>query len=213
VKFAGAGNGATALAAELLVARLAVRWQLPVPAARPIWLGADVARAGTDEFWDVMDASAGWNLAIDLVEGARDVEVVAGQRLDPATERALLWIDVLFANLDRTRLSANILEDADGRVWLIDHGSCRFLQRMAAGDARFELAPNHFLRGMDVRAALAGVREDCEDYDDTTLAALTSDLPAAWLAGTGVTDEDLVPLLARRLRAFARWISEPAAGR
>ena len=196
VKFRGAGPGPYALVAEMAVNALAARWGYPVPEARPVWLDASTPRVGTDEFWGVMDRSYGWNLGIRWFPDAHDVALDGSAELPGAVLNALVVIDRLFANFDRTDISNNLIRDAAGAHWLIDHGSCRFLDRLAGPPFAFELAPNHFLR-----AANAPFTAPPRLADHDLRAALIA-LPEDWLQPIAVPRERLIAGLTRRIEAF-----------
>ncbi len=198
VKFRGAGPGPQALVAEMVVNTLAIHWGYPVPAARPIWLGPSVPRVGTDELWDVLDASAGWNLGIAWIADANNVALADHPSLDAAATAAIAVIDPLFVNLDRTTLSNNVLVDAAGTHWLIDHGSCLFAGRLAEERPVFELAVNHFLRDAPPAPAVP------PPTDATAIAAVLAPMPRDWLDAVGLGFDELVAGLARRVAAFIR---------
>lgn len=203
VKFRGAGAGAEALAAELLVNRVARAWGLRVPAVAPIALGPEVERAGTDEFWDVLAASEGANLAQRYVPDAEPVDLRT-QRPSVGTIAAIVRVDSVFSNADRSRRNSNLLRDAKGRTWLIDHGSCRFLHTL--GRARgFELPRNHFLAGRAARELFALVGRPTP-LRAATIAELVADLPAEWLAATSTDHAALPALVAARTLAFAEHV-------
>ena len=104
---------------------------------------------GTDEFDDLVQRSAGWNLGVRFIPDARDL-VEADLAALPAPFLArLAQADRLLQNVDRTRRNPNLLGDAAGAVWAIDHGACLFLDRIVAGRTpyAFGLPTNHFLAG------------------------------------------------------------------
>ena len=176
VKFAGAGPGREALLAEYIANSLARMWGLPVPEAKPVFLDSSVTRAGTDEFWDVLSASAGWNLAIRTIPGAADV--IPSSELPQASLESMVAFDRLLVNWDRTAISRNLLRDRAGQLWWIDHGSCRFLHRLETQE-RPQLPATHFL--FDVRElieprslpipALSAIREVLAVVPDEWLRA------------------------------------------
>ena len=107
IKFAGAGPGREALLAEYIANGLGRYWGLPIPAAMPVLLDEAVPRAGTDEFWDVLDASVGWNLAIRTIEGA--VDLVPDASLPRVALESISAFDTVLANWDRTPMSRNLM--------------------------------------------------------------------------------------------------------
>lgn len=197
VKFRGAGPGTYALVAEFVVNTLAARWGYPVPDTRPVWLDAGTPLVGTDEFWDVMRASVGWNLGIRWIPGARDV-ALAHEDIPPGVLEALSVIDRLFANCDRTTLSNNLIRDRSGGMWLIDHGSCRFLDNLTGSGLGFKLARNHFLHATPVSFSPPRILDEAE------VDAVLAPLPDTWLELIEVPRERLVTGLAQRIAAFAR---------
>ncbi len=197
IKFRAAGPGPFALVAEFVVGRLAGHWGYPVPEVRPVWLDARTPRVGTDEFWDVLDGSVGWNLAVRWIPDAENVRLAEPPSLPANVLSAMFTVDVLFANFDRTTLSDNLIRDALGDYWLIDHGSCRFADYLDDTSPAFELAPNHFLRGSERSRALP------PPIDEAQLRRLLDVVPREWLAAIDLSFERLVMGLAHRIEAFA----------
>jgi hypothetical protein len=123
-KLRGAAQGTGALVAEVIVAELAESLGLRVPERTLVRFSADVESADrNDELADLLRASAGINLGFAYLEGARnfapdaDVELVMS---DDAA--AILWLDGLTSNPDRTARNPNLLWWQNG-LWLIDHGA------------------------------------------------------------------------------------------
>lgn len=124
VKLRGAAQGTGPLVAEIIVAELAERLDLRVPARSLVHLdpGVEVID-GDDELADVLDASAGINLGFDYLEGALDLAAADSVRKGSANDQAkILWVDRFLLNPDRTTRNPNLL-DAGGQLWLIDHGA------------------------------------------------------------------------------------------
>src|SRR5262245_5532268 len=123
VKFRGAGQGAKALIAELLVGLLAERVGLPVPPLAVIDLPEVFGRTEPDpEIQDILRGSRGLNVGLRYLDGAFNFDLAAAGDLvteDLATR--LVWLDALVTNPDRTARNPNLLV-AEGRIWLIDHG-------------------------------------------------------------------------------------------
>ena len=192
VKFAGAGPGVEALLAEFLANSLGVLWGLPIPECKAVLLDKAVPRAGTDEFWDVLDASEGWNLAIREVAGA--VNLVPSMDLPKPTLQRMLAYDTLLANWDRTALSRNLLQDNDERVWWIDHGSCRFLHQLTKQESP-SLPSNHFLFAEKEQFATSSALPEIESE---AIESLIAAVPERWLDGRQPTP------LAQQLTAYLR---------
>ena len=204
VKFAGAGPGTAALLAEYVVNRVARSWGFPVVEAAPIWLPESQPRVGTDELWDVLDASSGWNLALRYLPQATNVPLTRDPDLPAALLHQMVFLDLLFANCDRTTLSSNLLVEAPGNYWLIDHGSCLFLRRPAAPPT-FELPTNHVLHGRALAPLLA--MAPAPPLAGLPLASLLADVPSRWLEEQRLSSESLLAALEARLQAFASWLA------
>jgi hypothetical protein len=124
VKLHGASQGVPPLIAEVIVAALADRLGLAVPARTLVMLPADVESDDrNDELRDLLDASAGLNLGFALLEGARDLTPAEFTRVDLVTAARVLWLDMLVQNMDRTPHNPNVMVGG-GVTWLIDHGAC-----------------------------------------------------------------------------------------
>ena len=123
-KFRGAGQGAKALIAEVVVASLAQAAGLPVPEVALIELSPDFARTEPDpEIQDILSGSRGLNFGIRYLDGALNFDpVAAGHLVTSAWATRLVWLDAMVTNLDRTARNPNLLVWED-RVWLIDHGA------------------------------------------------------------------------------------------
>ena len=132
VKFRGAGQGAKALVAEVLAGELARALGLPVPELVLVELDAQLGAAEPDpEIQDLIAASVGTNLALDFLPGALAFDAAAGAAMEPDVAAAVVWLDALVMNVDRTPRNPNMLV-WHGRLWLIDHGAALFLQHGVA---------------------------------------------------------------------------------
>lgn len=124
VKFRGAGQGLKVLVAEVVVGELARALGLRVPALKRIELPEPIAKYEADEeVQDLLTASLGSNLAVDLLPGAFAYD---GSAPPPAGEAAdILWLDAFTANIDRTPHNPNLLR-WHGQTWCIDHGAALY---------------------------------------------------------------------------------------
>lgn len=188
-----------------------------------VLVGFDPAIAGSEPHQEVRElhaASAGINLGMDYLPGARDFtpEVAEVFPVDPVEAGRIVWLDALTVNVDRTVHSSNLmlwptLGVAPPRLWLIDHGAALvFHHRWDASDpAKAYDFRHHALGGYgpDVRAADA---ELAPKVTEELLRTITAEVPDAWLAGE--TDfatpdearEAYVTYLYARARASARWL-------
>ena len=123
VKLRGAAQGVATLVAEVVVAALADRLGLDVPARRVVTLSAGVPTDDrNDELADLIAASAGENLGFRFLEKARQFRPADRERVSADLASQIRRLDWLVANPDRGPDNPNILVDGS-RFWLIDHGA------------------------------------------------------------------------------------------
>ncbi|MFF2352402.1 HipA family kinase [Kitasatospora sp. NPDC058115] len=216
VKFTGAAQGRKALVAEVIVGELARRLGLPVPELRLVDFDPAVADGEPDpEIQDILRASRGINLGMDLLPGARDFRPGMIE-VDPVEAGRVVWLDALTGNVDRTVHNPNLMV-WHRRLWLIDNGAALvFHHRWSAAEAsvgkRYDLSA-HALGGYhpDVRLA------DEELGPQVTVGLLeevVALVPDAWLAdepGFGSVGElrrAYVNQLAARAVLSAEWLPE-----
>ena len=166
VKFRGAGQGAKALIAELIVGQLARALDLPVPELAIIELSETFGRTEPDpEIQDILRGSHGANIGLRYLDGAFNFDAVAAAELvsrELATR--LVWLDGLVTNPDRTHRNPNLLVWRRS-LWLIDQGGALYAHHdwSSVDDARtrtaFPLIRDHVLldRADDVAAADAAL--------------------------------------------------------
>lgn len=127
VKFVGAGQGARALIAEIIVGELAREVGLPVPELALVDVDASFGRTERDpEIQDLLRASHGLNLGLRYLDGALNYDPVAAADLvDPQTAAEIVWLDAFTTNVDRTARNPNMMVHDEG-LWLIDHGAALY---------------------------------------------------------------------------------------
>jgi hypothetical protein len=127
VKFRGAGQGAKALIAELIVGRLAQALDLPVPDLAIVELSAAFGRSEPDpEIQDILRGSHGANVGLRYLDSAFNFDASAAGDLIPADlATRLVWLDAFVTNPDRTHRNPNLLV-WQRRPWLIDHGGALY---------------------------------------------------------------------------------------
>ncbi|MDQ0773471.1 hypothetical protein QF026_001937 [Streptomyces aurantiacus] len=221
VKFTGSAQGRKALVAEVIVGELARALGLRFPEL--VLVHFDPAVAGHEPHQEVQDllwASAGLNLGMDYLSGARDFtpEVAEAFDVDPLEAGRIIWLDALTVNVDRTTHSSNLmiwptLGVAPPKLWLIDHGAALVFHHRwdASSPQKAYDFRRHALGGHtpDTRAADA---ELAPRVTAELLRAITAEVPDAWLAdepGFGTPDEvreAYVGYLLARAGASAAWL-------
>lgn len=159
VKFRGAGQGARALVAELIVGELARRAGLPMPSLALVMLPEAFGRTERDpEIQDLLKASVGMNVGLGFVPAALPFDPVSlADATPPDLAADVVWLDAFAFNLDRTVRNPNLLvtaADTPGappNLWLIDHGAALYFHHnwASVGDDRarspFPLIKDHVL--------------------------------------------------------------------
>ncbi|SES10354.1 hypothetical protein SAMN04487983_103150 [Streptomyces sp. yr375] len=221
VKFTGSAQGRKALVAEVIVGELARALGLRFPEL--VLAHFDPAIADGEPHQEVRElhgASAGLNLGMDYLPGARDFtpEVAESFKVDPLEAGRIVWLDALTVNVDRTVHSSNLmvwptLGIAPPRLWLIDHGAALvFHHRWDASDPAKAYDFRHHALGRhapDVRAADA---ELAPRVTPELLREITAVVPDAWLAdeegfaGPDAVRQAYVDYLHARVRAAAAWL-------
>jgi hypothetical protein len=201
VKLRGAGNGAAALASELLVNRIAARAGFPVPDAEPIHLPEGFPWTfGTDEFDDLVQRSYGANLAIAYLPGATPLPADAVRALPTEEKRLLVALDIIFCNYDRTAASHNVLRTPDGRIWLVDHAACLVCDEKLPARP-LTLPPHHILKGEE--AELIDAEAMRRLTDPVVAAAAVAAVPDSWLAELKFPRAAFAAAVQARLQRFA----------
>jgi hypothetical protein len=216
VKFRGAGQGLKVLVAEVIVGELARALGLPVPRLATIALPPAIARYEADEeVQDLLTASPGTNLAVDLLPGALGWD--GSLPVDPDLAARVVWLDALTANVDRTWTNPNLLL-WHGRPWLIDHGAALYFHhswpRRAPDAQRFAAQPydagSHLL--LPVAGDVPGAHRELAPSALGHLAAVVDAVPEEWLEptddlpDTGAVRTAYREHLAARLTAPTAWL-------
>jgi len=125
LKFRGAGQGLKALIAELIGGEIARVLGFRIPEI--VFANLDTAFGRTEpdeEIQDLLKASTGLNLAVHYLSGAITYDAVLTQ-LDSRLSSAIVWLDCLITNVDRTPRNTNMLM-WHKELWLIDHGAALY---------------------------------------------------------------------------------------
>lgn len=202
-KFRGAGQGAKALIAELLVGMIGEAVGLPVPELALIEVLPDFGQTEPDpEIQDLLRASVGINVGLRYLDGAFNFQAAsAGDLVTPELAARVVWLDAFTTNPDRTARNPNLMV-WERRPWLIDHGAALYAQHNwpAVDEARtrtpFPLIKDHVLLRMsgDLKAADA---ELSALLTEPVLADVVSRLPDALLTDPAVASDFATPDAAR----------------
>ena len=202
-KFRGAGQGLKVLVAEVIVGQLARHIGIRTPELVVLDLPADIARYEADEeVQDLLNASHGSNLGVDLLPGAFGYDGGTPPPTQEAT--AILWLDAFTLNVDRTWSNPNLLH-WHRQVWAIDHGAALYVHHSWPSKAH-----SHLLRS--VAEPTLAVHDRMRDrLSPAAIADIVSAVPGEWLEPTPwLPDTDAVRAayvdhLRARLATPQRW--------
>lgn len=213
VKFRGAGQGRSALIAEVIAAGLARGLDLPVPDLVTVDVDPALASGEPDqEVQDLLRASGGLNLGVDFLPGALDFDPKAFPVSSTLAGR-VLWFDAFIGNVDRSHRNPNLLQWRG--LWLIDHGASLSFHHRWATAADFDTRPydwaDHVLIGSGPDVAGADL-ELSPRVTEELIVRSVADVPESWLAdepGFPTTDDlraAYIERIAGRLAARERWL-------
>jgi hypothetical protein len=197
VKFRGAGQGPKALIAELLAGELARAAGLKVPEIVLVQCDPAFGREEPDpEISDLLEASAGLNLALDYLPGSITFDPVAGPVPDAAYASRVVLFDSFVTNVDRTPRNPNLLSWHNA-VWLIDHGASFYFHhgwgpedRLVESQDPFAFVEKHVL--LPWASALAGAASELvAAWQPEVFERVAGSIPSEWLAeDAGFSDEN-----------------------
>jgi hypothetical protein len=218
VKLLGAGHGRKALVAELLAGEVARHLDLPIPDLVLVELDAALAKAEPDgEIQDLLERSAGTNFGLDFLPGALAFAPTARPSPDPDLAAAVVWLDALTTNVDRTVRNPNLIV-WHRRPYLIDHGSALYVHHTWADPEAHARRPfvqirDHVLLPFASSIAEADARL-APRLDRETLEGFAASIPDDWLqpeAGLpdpGAHRRAYVDYLTTRLAAPRAFVEE-----
>ena len=180
VKFRGAGQGAKALIAELIVGSLARGLGLPTPELALVEIPEPFGRSEPDsEIRDLLRASHGINIGLRYLDGSFNfAPSAAGELIDGALASRIVWLDAYTTNPDRTHRNPNLLV-WQRRPWLIDHGAALYAHHdWASVDTARTRTPFPMIRDH----ILLGLAEDLEGADSDLGSRITESMLASILA-------------------------------
>jgi hypothetical protein len=209
IKFRGAGHGIKALIADLLGAEIARALGLKVPELVFAQLDEAFGRTEPDEeIQDLLKASTGLNLGLHYLSGAitYDPNVTT---IDARLASAIVWLDCLIMNVDRTARNTNMLS-WHRELWLIDHGASFYFHNAwpgweAQAQRPFTLVKDHVLLPQ---------ASELEQADAIGRALLTQEhihaivdlIPDEWLAG-----ETFFASVAEHRQAYIQFLEQRVA--
>lgn len=208
LKFRGAGQGAKALIAELVVGELARAAGLRVPDIVFVELDRELARTEPDpEIQDLIQASVGLNLALDYLPGSITFDPVV-ETIDAHIASMVVWLDAYATNVDRTPRNPNLLM-WHRRLWLIDHVAALYFHHtwnnyLTRSRDRFPAIKDHVLLPFASTLPEADVQLSAL-LTPTVINTIVQAIPDTWLAGdspfNGVEQhrEAYIDYLTRRL--------------
>lgn len=187
-KFRGAGQGAKALIAELIVGMLARHAGLPTPEPALIEIPDSFGRTEPDpEIQDLLRASHGVNVGARYLDGAFNFDGnAAADFISPDLAARIVWFDAFVSNPDRTHRNPNLMI-WEREPYLIDHGAALYAQHdwPSVDETRtrspFQLIKDHVLLAQsgDIAAADAELAPLMTgDVMNATLEAVPDELLA-----------------------------------
>jgi hypothetical protein len=213
LKFRGAGQGAKALIADLLGGEIARACGFKVPEIVFADLDESFGRTEPDpEIQELLRASEGLNLGLHYLSGAITYDP-AVNKIDADTASAIVWLDALLMNVDRTVRNTNMLT-WHHELWLIDHGASLYFHH-AGGNAKvyavkpFAQIKDHVLLPYAANLEAADIQLWAMLTPEviTSVAAL---IPAEWLPANDADKERqmYVDFLLERLKNSSVFLNE-----
>jgi hypothetical protein len=184
-KWRGAGQGATALVAEVIVGELARAMALPMPGLMTLEVDAALSKTERDpEIQELLAGSVGLNLGMGYLGGALAFDPAAKMEVDADLAARIVMFDSYVSNVDRTPRNTNLLWWKGG-LWLIDHGAALYWHHGWDGTVErhergFPMIRDHVLLPVagDLRAAGGVLRAA---LTDAVIEAAVAKVPSAWL--------------------------------
>ena len=194
LKFRGAGQGIKALIAELIGGEVARALGLKVPEIVFAQLNEAFGRTEPDEeIQDLLKASTGLNLALHYLDGALTFDPTVTV-VDARTASAIVWLDCLITNVDRTVRNTNMLMWYK-ELWLIDHGASLYFHHAWEGWQKqamrpFVMVKDHVLlpRASELSEVDAAFKNILTPEKIQSIAAL---IPDEWLVSQTETPAEM----------------------
>lgn len=219
VKFLGAGQGARALVAEMIVGGIAGALGLPIPEVALVGLDEGFGRAEPDpEIQDILRGSVGPNVGLAFLDGAFPYDPVACDGLVGAELASdVVWLDALVTNVDRTARNPNLLVTPAG-LHLMDHGAALYFHHdwPSVTDARtiapFAAITDHVLLPL-ASDMLARDPHLAARLPPETIRAVVGAVPDDLLMHTPPGREPAFETPEAHRDAYVRWLTARLAAR
>ncbi|MEP6717057.1 MAG: HipA family kinase [Terriglobia bacterium] len=212
LKFRGAGQGPLALVAELIAGETGRALGLAVPEIVLMELDPALGRNEPDaEIRELLNSSAGLNLALDYLPGSVMFDPAACDSVDAATASRAVWFDAFVTNIDRTARNPNLLW-WHRKLYFIDHGASLYFHHDWQNLDKKALNPfaaikDHVL--LKWASEIASV--DSTALNEAFFNDVLRQVPDAWLEG--VKHAEYAEFLTRRLEAQALFVEEALRAR
>lgn len=187
VKFRGAGQGPRVLVAEWLAGEIGRALGLLVPDLVAVDLDRAIADSEPhEEIHDLLVASVGRNIGLDFLPGSLTFNPVVDRVGDPDQAAAVVWLDGLVTNPDRSPRNPNLLT-WHGRTWLIDHGASLYIHHTWRDPAVHARRPHADRLADHVLLPYAGSIAAADEHlaplvTEELLRSLVAAIPDDWLA-------------------------------
>ena len=225
VKFRGAGQGVRALIAELIGGEIARALGMPVPEIVLMHVDSRLAKTEPDpEIQDLLRSSAGLNLALDYLPGSITFDPLVPRAIesDARLASAIVWLDALITNVDRTPRNTNLLT-WHGRIYMIDHGASLYFHHdwrdvESRSRIRFPQIRDHVL--LPWASAIDAIDGDMAGrLTQDVIESVLQMIPDDWLRDVEQFDspaahrEGYGAWFQRRLASPREWVEEAAHAR
>jgi len=209
LKFRGAGQGVKALIAELIGGEIARKLGLKVPEIVLANLSEAFGRTEADEeIQDLLRASTGLNLALHYLSGSTSYDPVV-TKIDEKTASAIVWLDCLLMNVDRTSRNTNMLV-WHKELWLIDHGAALYFHHNWVNHEEQSTRPFSLVKDHVLLPQAALLDETDETFravlTEATIREIVNAIPEEWLI-----NEPFFESATAHREAYARFLIDRVA--
>lgn len=195
MKMRGAGNGVLSLLSEFIANKVSSSLGWAVPDTDWLYITEDFPWTfGTDEFDDIVQKSYGWNLGIEYIPNAQQLNLKESTQLHGELADMMYTLDIFFMNVDRTSASLNLLRDNYSQIWIVDHGSLALFH--ARQTRRQHLFPNHIF--YSYKDILPKYRKEL--HNENLFNEVIELIPPSILEEAAFTKTELLELVRKRMQ-------------